>query len=188
MQEARVSEAEITFGNYVRQLRSLKKLHAQELAARIGVSAAYVARVELGYRAPFCREHWAALVALGADARVLEVLSDAYIEERAGRTAGRPTREEKTRVPDGAPRSSTWEDLPWEEDDWCWYAVAHHPDGLSRDQIAVLTGWSAKRVEDLEQSALAKLARDKDAREALESLKLLHSHRDGMLHAAMNAE
>jgi transcriptional regulator with XRE-family HTH domain len=176
-----------TFGAYIRSVRERANASAHALAKRIGVSLAHYVRVELNRKAPVTPDRWGPLLDLGAAPETLHALKAAYWNERAGRTSGRPTPQDRASVPSGYPRSSTWEKLRWEDDDWCWYAVAHHPDGLSQDQISQLTGWSPHRVDQLEKSALAKLRNRAGAREALECLELLHHHRDRMLHVALGA-
>jgi hypothetical protein len=176
---------ETTFGVYVRALRQRAQVPAPAFARQIGVSLPHYVRVELNRKAPFTPDRWTPLLELGAEPETLHALTDAYWKARAGRTMGRPTGQDRLSVSAGHPRSSTWENLRWEKDDWCWYVVAHHPDGLTQDQVSELTGWSPHRVDQLERSALAKLGKRQGAREALECLELLYQHRDGMWRAAL---
>ena len=46
---------------------------------------------------------------------------------------------------------------PWEEDDRCWYVVAHHPNGITLDDCASLMNISRERVRQIEAEALGKL-------------------------------
>jgi transcriptional regulator with XRE-family HTH domain len=186
--EAMQPSEECTFGSYLRAMRRRAKMSAPTLAKQLVVSLSYYVRVEQGTRAPFGEDRWESLLAIGADAEQLRALSVDYWADRAGRTTGRPTAQDRLCVPPGQPRSSTWEELDWEDDDWCWFVVAHHPDGLTHDQISALTGWSPNHVDQLERSALAKLARHKEALEALGCLELLHQHRDGMWNAALEVQ
>jgi len=48
---------------------------------------------------------------------------------------------------------------PWEEDDRCWYVVAHHPGGLTLRQIGDIVGLTRERVRQIEAMALHKLRR-----------------------------
>jgi transcriptional regulator with XRE-family HTH domain len=176
----------VSFGSYVRRLRRSAGVLSGDMAQRVGVSAAHYARVELGSKAPLGPDAWQAFIALGAEAAVLQALTDQYRAERAGRTTGRPSRAEREAFPAGHPRSSTWEDLAWGDDDWCWYAVAHHPDGLSQEEVALLTGWSPARVHAVEESALRKLRKNPLARELFETVLFMHQHRDEMRHAALS--
>jgi transcriptional regulator with XRE-family HTH domain len=174
-----------TFGAYIRALRERAGVIVPALARRMEVSSSYYVRVELNRKAPFTQDKWAPLLELGAAPERLHHLSMVYWDERAGRTRGRPTPQDRARVPPGHARSTTWEKLQWDDDDWCWYAVAHHPEGLTQDQISQLTGWTPHRVDQLEKSALEKLRKRKGAREALECLELLHQHRERILHVAL---
>jgi hypothetical protein len=178
-------EEATTFGAYIHAMRQRADVSAPVLAERIGIGLPHYVRVELNRKAPFSPDKWPALIELGAELEKLHALTAAYWEVRGGRTSGRRRDKGRLTVPAGHPRSSSWEGLPWEEDDWCWYAVAHHPDGLSQDQIAALTGWSQQRVDEIEKSALAKLRKGKGAREALECLELLLQHRDRTLHVSL---
>lgn len=45
----------------------------------------------------------------------------------------------------------------WEDDDRCWYVVAHHPEGLSHREIAELMDVSINTVMNIERAALEKL-------------------------------
>lgn len=60
--------------------------------------------------------------------------------------------------------------VPWEESDWSWYVVAHHPNGLTLDEIGQLMGITRERVRQIEQKAFGKLLRNKEAREVLRDL------------------
>jgi transcriptional regulator with XRE-family HTH domain len=175
----------VTFGSYVRSLRERAGLITPTMARSMGVGVPHYVRIEANRKAPFPPHKWAPLLELGADEEQLHALSAAYWKSRGGRTSGRRLDNDRMAVPPGHPRSVTWDKLPWEQDDWCWYAVAHHADGLAQDQVAALTGWSVHRVDQLEKSALAKLRNRRGAREALECLELLHQHRDQMLQVAL---
>lgn len=59
-------------------------------------------------------------------------------------------------IPDGHPKSFSWEHLPWEEDDWAWYVVAHQKS-LTSEKVAAIMGISSTRVEQIENVALDKL-------------------------------
>jgi transcriptional regulator with XRE-family HTH domain len=179
------NEPELRFGSYVRRLRRAAGVRPVELAKRMGVDDWHWARVESGSRPPTPPSTWGALLDIGADEHELRVLAERYWAERAGRRRGRRADTERGTFAPGHPHSSTWDDLPWEEDDWCWYVVTHQPDGLSQEEVALLTGWSHAKVRSIEESALAKLRRDPDARELFESLLLACQERDLMLHAAL---
>lgn len=161
-----------TFGMYVRRIRLRGGLTSQEMADRLEVCMPHYVRVELGRKAPPLPEKWGPFVAIGADAEVLRTLYDRFYEG-GGRRKHKLSDSAKRDIAAGHPSSSSWTDLTWEEDDWCWYAVENHPEGLSQDQISALTGWAPSTVEAIELSALRKLKRKPEAREAFESLLLL---------------
>lgn len=64
---------------------------------------------------------------------------------------------ERVAIPAGHPSSASWDRDPWDDDDYAWYVVAHHPDGLSLEQVAALMGVTDERVRQIEQEAFAKL-------------------------------
>jgi transcriptional regulator with XRE-family HTH domain len=179
-------DSDRSFGSYVRRLRRAAGILSGDMARRLGISGAHYASVELGSKAPLALDAWGPFIAIGAEEAVLRGLVDQYRAERAGRTTGRPSRAERETFPPGHPRSSSWEDLTWEDDDWCWYAVAHQPDGLSQEEVALLTGWSAARVRAVEESSLRKLRENPLAREHFESLLFLHQHCDEMRHVTLS--
>jgi transcriptional regulator with XRE-family HTH domain len=145
--------ASVTFGGYIRELREHAGLSLRKAAARLLVTKSHYAHVELGTRAPFGPERWGGLAQLGADPALLESLRNRYWDAR--RLARPPARDERARVPPGHPGSASWEELPWEDDDWSWYVVAHHPDGLTTEQVGDVMGISAERVRQIEAHALA---------------------------------
>ncbi len=50
-------------------------------------------------------------------------------------------------------------ELPYSQDDWSWYVVESHPNGLVLDEIAQLLGVSRERIRQIEEQAIAKLKR-----------------------------
>ena len=80
------------------------------------------------------------------------------------REAQRATRDA---VPDGHPNSKSWEDLKWEDDAVAQYVVEMHPDGLTLEEIGELMGLTSERVRQIEESALRKLNRQREARQWL---------------------
>lgn len=63
---------------------------------------------------------------------------------------------ERSLIRDGHPGALSWELLPWEEDDWAWYAVEHQGP-LDLVAIGELLGLDESTVGDIEESALSKL-------------------------------
>lgn len=59
-------------------------------------------------------------------------------------------------IPAGHPKALSWDVLPWEEDDWAWYVVAHQ-GALTLDRIADLMGLDEKRVRQIEAKVIEKL-------------------------------
>jgi len=162
-----IAHEPMTFGSYIRERRQRAGLTMSDLATRVGVSSSHYGRVEVGEKAPLPQDRWHPLLQLGADASVLRRLADDY--RRARRDGRRPrAKSQRDAVAPGLPGSSSWDKLPWEDDDWCWYAVACHPGGLTIEEVAALTGLSSERVRQIEQEALAKLAVEPSAVEAME--------------------
>lgn len=64
----------MSFGSYVRDLRTAAGLSQRALAGRLGVSHVYLGEVERGKRDHLIRERWPVLVEIGADPKVLEAL------------------------------------------------------------------------------------------------------------------
>lgn len=165
-----VSQDTHSFGKYIRALRQHAALKLTEMASLCGVSPSHYGRIESGDKAPIDPTRWASLMDIGADRRLLEDLLAEYKRDR--RAARRSRRKaERDAVPPGKPGSSSWEDLSWEDDDWCWYAVSCHPDGLTIEEIGALTGLSAERVRQIEIEALAKLEVEVGAVEAMEVIE-----------------
>jgi hypothetical protein len=135
------------------------------MAERVGVSSSHYNRIELNEKAPLDSTRWGPLIDIGANATTLAALEQKYRAKRKPR--GRP-RAAVTRAPPGQPGSRTWDTLPWEKDDWCWYAVACHPDGLTLEQVGALMGCMPERIRRIELDALAKLALAPEAVEAME--------------------
>jgi transcriptional regulator with XRE-family HTH domain len=156
-----------SFGACIRTLRKRAGLSLTEMAARIGLSVSHYHRIEFDEKAPLDSTRWGPLIELGADASVLATLEQ---QSRADRKAQRRSRHhtERAAVMAGLPGSSSWDELSWEEDDACWYAVACHPHGLTIEQVAALTGYTSERVRQIELEALAKLSIEPDAVEAME--------------------
>lgn len=63
----------------------------------------------------------------------------------------------------GAPRSWTWEILPYPDDPWARQFVQEHPEGATLEEVAQALGMSRERVRQIEEEALTKLT-DFDAR------------------------
>jgi transcriptional regulator with XRE-family HTH domain len=166
-----------TFGSYIRSVRLRIGVESKEMAERIGVDPAHYVRVELGRKKPFSPERWAPFIAIGADLRVLHSLFLRHGADGAVRSRGKPSRVSRRQIAPGRPGSASWEDLSWNDDDWCWYAVQNHPDGLSNEEVSLLTGWTCTVVEEIEQSALAKLSVLSESCDAFDMLEtLLQAH------------
>lgn len=67
------------------------------------------------------------------------------------------TRHSRLGIPDGHPDSVNWDRDEWENDDYAWYVVQHHPEGLSLEQIGAVMGLSDERVRQIIEEALDKL-------------------------------
>ena len=156
-----------TFGSYARALRERADMAIAHMATRMGLSASHYNRIELGEKAPLASTRWSALVEVGADPHVLEMFAHKFRTEREERKRSRFRREREAVTP-GHPGSSSWDELPWEEDDWCWYAIACHPHGMTTEEVAALTGCTAERIRQIELEALKKLAVEPAAVEAME--------------------
>jgi len=156
-----------SFGACIRTLRQRAGLSLTQMAARVGLSISHYHRIEFDEKAPLTSTRWDPLLAIGADASILARLEhQARTRHRAQR---RPRRHaERMAIAPGVPGSASWDELSWEEDDACWYAVARHPHGLTIEQVAALTGYTAERVRQVEMEALAKLATEPAAVEAME--------------------
>jgi len=64
---------------------------------------------------------------------------------------------------------SWWPELdhPWEDDPRAKYVVAHHPDGITLDEIGLLLGVTRERVRQIVESALRKLKNQPGSREVV---------------------
>jgi len=158
-----------SFGACIRALRKRAGLSLTEMAGRVGLSVSHYHRIELDKKAPLASPRWEPLLAVGADMSTLVALAN---QSRTRRRAQRRPRCHAGRVTiaPGVPGSATWDEQSWEDDDACWYAVTCHPDGLTVEQIAALTGYSAERVRQIEVEALAKLATEPEAVEGMEAI------------------
>jgi transcriptional regulator with XRE-family HTH domain len=65
----------MSFGEYVKSLRTTAHLSQRALAERLGVTPAHVAHIEQGERRALAERHWPTLVELGADLDTLRRLS-----------------------------------------------------------------------------------------------------------------
>jgi len=65
--------------------------------------------------------------------------------------------------------TSWWPELdhPWEDDPRAQYVVAHHPDGITLDEVGLLLGVTRERVRQIEESALRKLKNQHGSREVV---------------------
>lgn len=161
------AHVQVSFGPYIRALRERAGLRIAEMASRSGVSASHYGRIECGDKAPIDSTRWTPLTDIGADRRILEELVQQYkLDRRAARRSRHKA--ERDAVAVGQPGSASWDELTWEDDDWCWYAVSCHPSGLTIEEVGALTGLSAERVRQIELEALAKLAVEPGAVEAME--------------------
>lgn len=59
-------------------------------------------------------------------------------------------------VPAGHPGSWSWGAIPYDDDDHAWYVDAHHPEGLSLQEVAAVLGVSTERASQIEISAMRK--------------------------------
>ncbi len=62
----------------------------------------------------------------------------------------------------GAPRSWTWDALPWEVDQWAQDWVRKHPGGASLQEIGDALGITREAVRQLEERAARKLRRESE--------------------------
>jgi len=156
-----------SFGACIRTLRKRAGLSLTEMAARVGVSVSHYHRIEFDEKAPLDSTRWGPLIELGADDSTLTTLEQRF---RTARNVQRRSRRlaERTAVRPGLPGSASWDELSWDEDDFCWYAVVCHSHGLTIEQVAALTGYTAERVRQIEKEALAKLATEPEAVEGME--------------------
>jgi len=77
---------------------------------------------------------------------------------------------------------------PYAEDDWAWYVVQAHPDGLTLDQIGELYGLSRERVRQIEEDAVRKINRQPKRKvEILEMLREIESLRPSRLGSLSSA-
>lgn len=120
----------------LRDVRTLRGLSVRGLARVSGVSARTIRRVEEGHHQ--------------ATSDVLEKLADALTRDDFEALALAEGIEPGT-------RAHLRDILPWELDPCAQYAVAHHPDGLTREQVAKLLGLCVRTVHMVEEEALQKL-------------------------------
>lgn len=59
----------------------------------------------------------------------------------------------------GAPRSWTWNVLPWEEDPYAQAFVEEHPNGATLEEVGEVLGVTRERVRQIEEVAKRKLRR-----------------------------
>jgi hypothetical protein len=154
-----------SFGAYVRAVRTRAGVGLTEMASRVGVSLGHYYRIEFDEKAPLDSTRWGPLIEMGADAAALARFEQRDRAKRKPR--GRP-RSRVAGVSPGEPGSPSWDTLSWEQDDWCWYAVTCHPNGLSLEQVGALLGCGPELVRKIELEALAKLALEPGAVEAME--------------------
>lgn len=75
----------------------------------------------------------------------------------------------------GGPHSWTWELLSWEEDHWARAFVATHPEGASLEEVGSALGIVKERVRQVEEQALRKLVRRRQAEDLLKILRDLRA-------------
>lgn len=62
-------------------------------------------------------------------------------------------------VPIGHPGSWSWDVIDYDDDDHAWYVDAHHPEGVSLQDVAAVLGVSTERASQIEISAMRKFCR-----------------------------
>ena len=77
---------------------------------------------------------------------------------------------------------------PYCDDDWAWYVVHSHPEGLTLEQIGDLYGLSRERVRQIEEDAVRKINRQpKRKAEILDMLREVDSLRPSRLGSLSSA-
>lgn len=62
-------------------------------------------------------------------------------------------------IPEGEPKSWTWEMLPWTDDPWAQRFVEEHPGGATLSEVGGALGITRERVRQIEEVAMRKLRR-----------------------------
>ncbi len=80
----------------------------------------------------------------------------------------------------GAPRSWTWDALPWEADRWAQDWVKKHPGGASLQEVGNALGITREAVRQVEARVYSKLRKgvERDGESIEEMLKVLREVRD----------
>jgi DNA-binding XRE family transcriptional regulator len=122
----------------LRDVRTMRGFSVRALARVSGVSARTIRRVEEGQHR--------------ATTEVLQKLTEALARDDFHALALAEGIEPGT-------RAHLRDVLPWALDPCAQFAVARHPDGLTREQVADLLGICVRTVQMVEEAALSKLGR-----------------------------